>query len=242
MLLASRGECLAKSQHPSPTERKAGQPQQQQSQTPQQPAATDQLGTEQSPFIVKTLPPQSAPEDAEQARKEREAKAANDQEVIEFNRRLVIIGGLQLVIFALQLIVFGYQAWELRQTVAATEKAADAAKGALIATARPKIIVRRVEAIFLLPPNHPVSVRFRIVNVGGSSAVLIERNAILIAFDEYRTLPLPQYPLANAVSDEYVLENGKWLTVDANCVRLPSWISARIIFDPELCCSFSSDM
>jgi hypothetical protein len=128
LLLALCAECSALSQQPSPTERKAGQPEQQQPKAPKQPATTDQRGTEQSPLIVKTLPTTKTQEEAEQARNEREEKATNDQEVIEFDRRLVIIGWLQLAVFALQLIVFSYQAWKLRQTVDATEYAADAAK------------------------------------------------------------------------------------------------------------------
>jgi hypothetical protein len=215
--LALCGECWAKSQRPPPTEWKAGQPEQQQpnAPAPQQPPATDQRGTDQSPFIVKTLPTQSAQEDAEQAKKEREARASNDQEVIKFNSRLVIIGCLQLVVFALQLIVFGYQAWKLRQTVAATEKAVDAAKGALIATARPRIIVRKVEAIFQMPPNRSVSAQFAITNVGGSRTVLIERNAILDTSYRQRGNPFPKY-VGSAVSNEYWLESGEPLYATAN--------------------------
>jgi cobalamin biosynthesis Mg chelatase CobN len=128
LLLALCAESLALSQRPSPTERKAGQPEQQQSQAPKQAAATDQRGTEQSPLVVKVQPPHETETEAAAKREEREQRSANEQETIKFNRFLVIIGALQLVVFVGQLLVFSYQAWKLRQTVGAAENAAGAAK------------------------------------------------------------------------------------------------------------------
>ena len=92
--------------------------------------------------------------------------------VVWFNFFLVGFTGLLAVIGA-------GQCYLIFRTLKATEIAADAAKGALIATARPRIIVRKVEAIFQMPPNRSVSAQFAITNVGGSRTVLIERNAIL---------------------------------------------------------------
>jgi hypothetical protein len=100
-----------------------------------------------------------------------------------------VITAILAAIGCFQLGVFGYQAWTLRQTVFAAKQSADAAKSALIATARPKIIVRKVEAIFQMPPNRSVSAQFEITNVGGSRTVLIERNAIL---DTVRTPVRPE--------------------------------------------------
>jgi hypothetical protein len=102
-----------------------------------------------------------------------------------------------------------------KQAAEAARDSADTEEDALIATARPRIIVRRVEAIFLMPPNRPVSAQFRITNVGGSRAILVERNAILVAVPEEWT-EFPQYPPASAINDERVLESGDGLTADAN--------------------------
>ena len=84
-----------------------------------------------------------------------------------FNFFLVGFTGLLAVIGA-------GQCYLIFRTLKATEIAADAAKGALIATARPRIIVRKVEPISRCPPNRSVSAQFAITNVGGSRTVLIE--------------------------------------------------------------------
>jgi hypothetical protein len=73
----------------------------------QQPTTTFKQGTEQSPTVVKILPEPNAATDAS---KDREERRKNDQ-------WLIIIGGAQLVVFFFQLLVFGYQALKLRQTV-----------------------------------------------------------------------------------------------------------------------------
>jgi hypothetical protein len=52
--------------------------------------------------------------------------AADDQEVIKLDRWLIFIGVVQAIIFILQLVVFGIQAWKLHQTVkAAAQQGSD---------------------------------------------------------------------------------------------------------------------
>jgi hypothetical protein len=52
--------------------------------------------------------------------------AAEDEEVITLDRWLIFIGVAQAVIFVLQLVVFGIQAWKLHQTVkAAAQQGSD---------------------------------------------------------------------------------------------------------------------
>jgi hypothetical protein len=181
VLLLFASCCAALSQRPSPTERKTAQPEQQQPKAPQQPAATDERGTEQSPLIIKQLPTPKTQEEAEQARNEREAKAANDQEVIEFDRRLVTIGWLQLAVFVMQLGVFGYQAFELRKTVAAAAKQANLARDEFNATHRPKLRVRLIRLDRIDGPQ--IRIRYTVVNIGETLAILKRHEVMLYIRD-----------------------------------------------------------
>jgi hypothetical protein len=162
LLLALCAECLALSQRPSPTERKAGQPEQQQPQAPKESAATDQRGTEQSPLVVKVQPTPETETEAAANREEREQRSANEQETTKFNRFLVIIGALQLVVFVGQLSVFSYQAWKLRQTVGATENAADAAKKSADS-------LRNIERAYVFIDYELLKERNAAIKVGGIS-------------------------------------------------------------------------
>jgi hypothetical protein len=91
-------------------------------ETGDQPAAAEPRGTEQSPLIVTIHPTPKTQAEAEQDAREHEEKVANDRETFATNRRLVIIGYWQLAVFAGQLLVFGYQAYKLRQTITTTRE------------------------------------------------------------------------------------------------------------------------
>ncbi len=116
LLLMSFG---AHSQQPPPKDATPGQQQQEQPQTSQQAPATTQRGTEQAPIVVKVLPTPKTETEAAQEAQERVQRATNEQQLIQFNRWLIIIGAAQLVVFTGQLLVFWYQALKLRQTVRA---------------------------------------------------------------------------------------------------------------------------
>ncbi len=95
-------------------------------QTAQQQPEANLVGTEQSPVIVKVLPTQKTALEAAQESADRQQRNANDRATIKFNAWLVRIGVLQLVVFLLQLFVFGYQALKLRQSVeAAAQQSSD---------------------------------------------------------------------------------------------------------------------
>ena len=101
-------------------------------QTSRRPAVTatspaiDGRGTADSPVVVELRPIPESNEQSEQSRSDREARTESERETRTTNSRLVIIGIGQLVVFILQLAVFGYQARKLRQTVdAAAEQAGD---------------------------------------------------------------------------------------------------------------------
>ncbi len=75
----------------------------------QQQANTDQRGTEQSPLVVKTIPASNIQAEAERERQDRETKTENERRMVR----------LTLFIAVLQLLVYGYQSWQLRKTVKA---------------------------------------------------------------------------------------------------------------------------
>jgi hypothetical protein len=97
-------------QGPAPTPSKVGKPEQQQASPCQQASCTDLRGTAQSPLIVKGLPAEKTKQETADAAADRDNKAANDRHVI------YMTGALTLISF-LQLLVYGYQAKKLRETV-----------------------------------------------------------------------------------------------------------------------------
>lgn len=94
----------------------------------QQDTKPDERGTEQVPLIIKVLPPLNEEEKSVATKQERQDKSESDWWLVKLTGILAIIGFIQIV-------VFGLQAFRLRQTVdemkiatQATEKAASAAE------------------------------------------------------------------------------------------------------------------
>jgi hypothetical protein len=85
---------------------------QQQGDASRHAAKTDQRGTENAPLVVKINPTPETEEETAQDKKDREEKSANDRNLVFFTKVLALVG-------ALQLLVFGYQAYKLRATVRA---------------------------------------------------------------------------------------------------------------------------
>jgi hypothetical protein len=108
------------SQPQSPSERETREPGQPEAREGNQPTVTDQRGTENSPLIVQIRPTAKTQAEAEQDARDRDQKAANDRNVLEINRNLVVIGFLQLAVFLGLLFAYGYQASKLRETMIAT--------------------------------------------------------------------------------------------------------------------------
>ncbi len=79
-------------------------------QTFQQSPKTEKQGTQDSPFVVKVLPTPKTPEEAKDDKNDRDTKTAND-------RNLVYLTGILALVGLGQLIVYGYQAKKLRETV-----------------------------------------------------------------------------------------------------------------------------
>ena len=101
-------------QGPSPAPRIVGDVPQQNSRASNQATSGDERGTEQSPFVVKFLPAEKTKQESEEDAQDRQEKASSDWWIVR------LTGVLALVAF-LQLLVFGYQAKKLRETVESTK-------------------------------------------------------------------------------------------------------------------------
>jgi hypothetical protein len=191
----------AKSKRPSPRPGEDRQPQQSQAQAPQQPPAADHRGTEESPLIVRSV---KSKDDTAQDAEDRKDKTANDRETIAINRNLVVIGLLQLVVFVGQLLVFGYQAWKLRQTVqAASEQSRDMkasidlARAEFISTHRPLMKVKFIDLVEV--DGEQAGVRFTVVNTGQTDAHVIGSCAKADVFSETDWLHPNEYGRDNTI-------------------------------------------
>jgi hypothetical protein len=85
-------------------------------QEPQQATATDKRGTQESPFVVKTVP---ATEETAQEKLDRDNKAQNDRNLVKFS-------GVLALVAILQLIVYAYQSRQLSKTVKAAGEQSEA--------------------------------------------------------------------------------------------------------------------
>jgi hypothetical protein len=117
------------SQKPASSRTKSDSPKQDQSSISQQPASADQRGTQNSPAFVKIIPTPKTPAEIAQETEESQTKASNDG-------RLAIFTGLLVLVGLLQLLVFGYQALKLKETVAAAVQQSSDTKSIIAESAR----------------------------------------------------------------------------------------------------------
>jgi Sec-independent protein translocase protein TatA len=111
---------------------------------PAPPTAADRRGTADAPIVIRVLPAPLAPAEVELQTKDRDARATSDAETSRTNQWLIAIGVGQLIVFLGQLLVFGYQAKKLRETVdaaaeQATEMRLSVAEAARAATAMERL-------------------------------------------------------------------------------------------------------
>jgi hypothetical protein len=97
---------------PSPRPAELAQEKQQNGKPPDSPATKEAVVANKTPILVEVLPAPDTPEKAQRDEQDRNEKAALDE------RTLTLTEITALILF-LQLIVFGYQAFKLRQTVEA---------------------------------------------------------------------------------------------------------------------------
>lgn len=76
-----------------------------------------QPATPPAPIIVEARLPPKPPEEIAAEARDRAEREANDRETAKTNQRLIELGVVQAIVFLLQLGVFAYQAYKLRQTV-----------------------------------------------------------------------------------------------------------------------------
>jgi hypothetical protein len=114
------------SQPLSPRRGIASQTQQGHPQSTKQQPASNQRGTEESPIFIKAIPtPKTEAETAQEA-EDRKEKSANDRKLVEFTGALVTATWTLAAIGVMQLFVFGYQAYQLWETVKGTAEQSEA--------------------------------------------------------------------------------------------------------------------
>jgi hypothetical protein len=95
----------------------------------QQTAPADQRGTQESPLVVKVLPAIKTPEEAAREKKDREDKTENDGNLVKLTGVLAFVGFCQL-------LVYGYQAKKLRETVESAGEQSEAMERHIAEAAR----------------------------------------------------------------------------------------------------------
>jgi hypothetical protein len=127
----------------------------------QQPTKTDQRGTEQSPFVVKTLKTPKSQAEIEQESEDREQKATNDG-------RIVILTGVLALVAVGQLGVYLYQAIKLRETVKSAGEQAKAMERHIGEAARSADAMERIAAT-IQTGNRAVMRAYLTVNTGSGA-------------------------------------------------------------------------
>jgi len=136
--------------------------------TKQPTAQTPPAALPVAPIVVQVHEPEKSPEELAQEKEDRAARRANDEATLSINRQLVRIGFWQLVIFALQLAVFGFQALKLHQTVKAANKQSADMRASIAESAR------SATALENLVPNVAASAQ----SAAESVATVRERTAL----------------------------------------------------------------
>ena len=113
----------------------------------QQPAPADQRGTENSPVVIKVLPPPNDPEKAKREAEKETDKSNADWWIVKLTGVLAAIGFFQL-------LVFGYQAKLLRETVTATREIGESALAFELPVVRSSKIGPEILSVDDLPAAH----------------------------------------------------------------------------------------
>jgi hypothetical protein len=105
---------------------------------PQQAATADRRSTKDSPIVVTVLPTPKTQDETDREAEDRKNKTTNDRNLVDLTGVLAAIGFLQL-------LVFGYQAYKLGQTVESAGEQSEAmerhiAEASRSATAMEKIV------------------------------------------------------------------------------------------------------
>ena len=227
-------------QPPSPGAGENRELQQTQAQTRGQKAETDQRGTEASPLIVKVHPTPKSQQEAEQDARDRAEKAANDKAARETNRYLILIGFLQFAVFVGQLFVYFYQAVKLRQTVAATQKAATASALQARALIGAEGSIVRVSQIYITPhasastisggpPPEEADIYIEFFNYGRTPAFPLRAS---IGHAVVESLPPePKYIWKREYEPGVVIRDKKSFDIEAYHIRIQNYSATRELLD-----------
>ena len=123
-----------------------------------------------------------------------------------FTFLLVVVGGLQLLLFAWQL-------WLIRESLKDAKLAADAARDAakaatlqaetaakeFISSHRPKLIVRELLRLTSVSPGRSIELRYVIANVGSSDAEVVESHVEIQDIRDGILRPLQPFEGANPI-------------------------------------------
>jgi hypothetical protein len=166
----------AQSQGPTPSTRKEIKPPQKQSASEQQKPETDKRGTEQTPFVVKTIPTPKSQAETDQERKEHQDKASQGWWVIWLTAFVAIATFLQAL--------FLY--FSLRETKKAANAAKDAAEVAETALHVAERAYLRIDGfeIVQFATGHHINICYEIHNVGHTPAQIIESLTIVDIVDK----------------------------------------------------------
>ncbi len=198
----------------------------------QQATKPEERGTEQAPLVIKVLPPLNEHEKSATEKQERQDKSESDWWLVKLTGVLAAIG-------VMQLIVFGFQARRLRQTVEemkiatkATEKAAKAAEQSaeiawhdFIATHRPKIIVRRFSINEVGDDGESVDWGYEMVNTGESLATVVRSSTKLWWHPSTEPLLPATPPYADPIAQSIPIEIGMSMALSSQRVKDFSFVS-----------------
>ena len=193
--------------------------------------------SEQRPLFIKIIPPPKS---------DKEAKTEESERAHKTNVELWTVGTsiATAIILVLQLFVFGRQARRLRETVEATEKAAEAGKKQtevsikeFVSTHRPKVIVRSVT---IEPPSHPalpieegkpLKIQGAVVNIGDTPTEIIESNITILVAGPTFYARTPFGPAENNINGVKLVPGGAytfWATAEQiDFKNTPEIISLR---------------
>lgn len=117
----------ASSENSPPRDGIQRQPVQQKTTARERPADVDQRGTERMPLVIRGIPAEKTPDQAKEDRIERDEKAANERELTRYTGLLALLTFGLVVVGGCQLVLFLWQLRLIRESLADTKKAADAA-------------------------------------------------------------------------------------------------------------------
>lgn len=185
----------ARSQQPSPSAGEASQIEQQNSKPAEQPANTEQRGSERAPFVVKVLPTPKTKAEARSERKDRKTETTQ-------NRWLMIFSGL-VALFTLLLFGCNIFLW------VATNKAANAAKDAAehIPTVERAWVFAGPDATSLRAGPELLQFRLHIENHGKTPGFVRVIWAAMRPDEPFE--PVPKYEGKKPSQTEMVLGPGK---------------------------------